>query len=458
MEISPQFLEKYNKPGPRYTSYPPATSFINNFTKDDFIKSLINSNIEKPENISIYIHIPFCPQRCFFCGCNTTSFESDDNVRKYIDCILKEIDTVSSYLDKSRTVTQIHWGGGTPNSISFDLINEVIEKIKSYFSLSSNCEIAIECNPAYLEMDHIDNLSKMGFNRISLGVQDFSEEVLNAINRKPSKHPIEQVIERIKLNKFKGFNIDLVYGLPLQTIESFKKNIEKAIKLSPDRIVTFSYAHVPWFNELQKKLEHYRMPIPEEKLSMLVMTLNMLTQNGYESIGMDHFAKPNDELSIAKNEKTLHRNFQGYCTRETTGQVYAFGASSITQLWSTYAQNAKSINEYISKIENEGLAIERGINVSFDETIIREVINEIMCNGYLDFSVMSKRLNISIDSIKKITAYEPIKLKIFEEDGLVEIFDDIIKISDDGMLVVRNIAMTFDPMLKIQDSQFSKTL
>lgn len=458
MEISALFLDKYNKPGPRYTSYPPATCFHNKFTNDDFIKSLVKSNKEKPENISIYIHIPFCPQRCFFCGCNTTSFENDEKIKKYIECILKEIDTVSKYLDKSRKVTQIHWGGGTPNSIGFDLIYEVIEKIKSYFTLSSNCEVAIECNPAYLEMEDIYNLSKMGFNRMSLGIQDFSDKVLNSINRKPSKYPIEQVIESIKSNKFKGFNIDLVYGLPLQTIESFKKNIEKAIELSPDRIVTFSYAHVPWFNELQKNIECHRMPNPEEKLSMLLTTLNMLTQNGYESIGMDHFAKPNDELSIGKKEKTLHRNFQGYCTRETTGQVYAFGASSITQLWSSYAQNVKSLNGYISEIENEGVAVERGYSISREETIIREVINEIMCNGYLDFSIMSKRLNISVDNIKKITAYEPVKLKIFEDDGLVELKNDIIKVSADGMLVVRNIAMTFDPMLEIQDSQFSKTV
>lgn len=458
MEISAQFLDRYNKPGPRYTSYPPATSFHNKYTNEDFDKSLIKSNKEKPENISIYIHIPFCPQRCFFCGCNTTAFENEEIIRKYIDCILKEIDNVSEHLDKSRKVTQIHWGGGTPNSINFAYINEIIEKIKSYFTLSSNCEIAIECNPAYLEMEDIDNLAKMGFNRMSLGIQDFSTEVLNAINRKPSKYPIEKVIERIKLNKFKGFNLDLVYGLPLQTVEGFKKNIEKAIELSPDRIVTFSYAHVPWFNELQKNLEHHRMPSPEEKLTMLVMTLNMLTQNGYDSIGMDHFAKPGDELSVAKNEKTLHRNFQGYCTRETTGQVYAFGASSITQLWSAYAQNVKSLNGYISKIEKDGLAIERGYSISLEETITREVINELMCNGYLDFSSLSKRLNISVEEIKKITAYDPGKLKVFENDGLVEIKNDVIKVSADGMLVVRNIAMIFDPLLEIQSSQFSKTV
>ena len=458
MEITTQFLDKYNKPGPRYTSYPPATSFHKDYKNEDFIQSLIASNNDKPESISFYIHIPFCPQRCYFCGCNTTAFENDETIRKYIDCILIEIETVSQYIDKSRKVTQIHWGGGTPNSISLDLIEEVMAKIKSKFSFTENSEVAIECNPAYLELEDIDKLAKMGFNRISLGIQDFNDDVLTAINRKPSKYPIEQVIERIKKNNFKGFNFDLVYGLPLQTVESFKTNIERAIQLSPDRIVTFSYAHVPWFNELQKNMEHHRFPNPEEKLTMLVMTLNMLTQNGYEAIGMDHFAKPEDELSIAKNNKTLHRNFQGYCTRETTGQVYAFGASSITQLWGSYCQNAKSLNSYISKIEKDGLAVERGYIITHQETIIREVINEIMCNGYLDFSELSKRLNISVDNIKSATEYDSSKLKEFEDDGLVEVIEDIIKVSTDGMLVVRNIAMIFDPMLKIQDSQYSKTV
>jgi len=458
MEISSLFLEKYNKPGPRYTSYPPATSFHSDFKKDDFIKSLILSNHEKPEHISIYVHIPFCPQRCFFCGCNTTAYENDETIRRYIDCILKEIDTIAQYIDKSRIVTQIHWGGGTPNSIRLNLIKEVMDKIKSYFSISANCETAIECNPAYLELENIDELAAMGFNRISLGIQDFDETVLNAVNRKPSKHPIEKVIERIQKNKFKGFNFDLIYGLPLQTLDSFKKNIEKAIALSPDRIVTFSYAHVPWFNDLQKNLEKYKLPIPEEKLNMLVNAINMITQHGYDPIGMDHFAKPSDDLSIAKRENKLHRNFQGYCTKDTTGQVYAFGASSISQLYSAYSQNVKNLNLYISKIESEGLAVDRGYRISQSEKIIREVNNEIMCNGYLDFADIAIRFKTTAQEIKNIVAFDPARLKPFEEDNLIQVSDNKIRINADGMLVVRNIAMIFDPLLNIGNSQFSKTI
>ena len=458
MKITTQFLDKYNKPGPRYTSYPPATSFHNQFTASEYIPALIQSNGEQPRDISIYIHIPFCPQLCFFCGCNTSAFESAAKIQRYINCVLKEIDTVAQHLDKTRQVTQIHWGGGTPNSIDFDHIEAIIKKIKSHFSLSPSCEVAIECSPAYLDMEDIDRLAAIGFNRISLGIQDFSPEVLKAINRKASKHPIAEVVERIKANKFTGFNFDLIYGLPLQTLESFKVNIEKAIALSPDRIVTFSYAHVPWVNSNQTKMDEQTMPNPEDKLNMLLIAYDMLTTHGYEAIGMDHFAKPTDDLAIAKHKRNLHRNFQGYCTRETTGQVYAFGTSSITQLWGTYAQNIKNLPQYMDAIEATGLAIERGYSMSVDETIIREVINEIMCNGFLDFDEIASRFNTTSLEIKRITNYEPAKLKSFEEDGLVEISENQLHVSADGMFVVRNIAMLFDPFLGNINSQFSKTV
>ena len=458
MKITPQFLYKYNKTGPRYTSYPPATSFSTNFTSADFIPAVIKSNDEYPESISIYIHIPFCPQLCFFCGCNTTAFESAAKIRRYIDCVLKEIDTVAQHIDKSRKVSQIHWGGGTPNSINFDFIEEIINKIKSHFSFKEKCEVAIECSPAYLDMEHIDRLAKIGFNRLSLGIQDFHLDVLKAINRRPSKHPIEQVIQRIRENKFSGVNLDLVYGLPLQTLETFKENIEKAIALSPDRIVTFSYAHVPWVNSLQKQMDENKMANPEEKLSMLLLAYDMLTKNGYEAIGMDHFAKPTDDLAIAKHNKNLHRNFQGYCTRETTGQVYAFGTSSISQLWGTYAQNIKNLHQYMDAIEATGLATERGYSLTKEETVIREVINEVMCNGYLDFDVIAQRLKTTADEVKTITNYNPSKLQPFIEDGLVEITDDKIHVSADGMFVVRNIAMLFDPFLGSTESKFSRVV
>jgi oxygen-independent coproporphyrinogen III oxidase len=458
MEISAQFLEKYNRPGPRYTSYPPATSFTTEYGKDDYIQSLIDSNKGMPENISIYIHIPFCKQRCFFCGCNTTGYENDEKIRKYINCLIKEIETVSHYIDKSRKVTQIHWGGGTPNSISFDYIREVMDKIKSVFILNPAAEIAIECNPAYLEFEQIDELAEMGFNRISLGVQDFHDDVLKAVNRKPSKYPIEQLFARMKQKGFSGNNIDLIYGLPLQTLDSFEKNLQKAIEISPDRLVTFSYAYVPWFNEEQRKMEKYPLPGPEEKLSMLILAFKKVTEQGYEFIGLDHFSKPSDELAIAKREKKLHRNFQGYCTRETTGQVYSFGASSISQLWDSYTQNIKNFEKYMTAIEESGFAVERGYRLTDYDKIRREVINEIMCNGYLNLDDVAVQFGTNIGAIKNAVAFDPEKFAEFVNDGLMSITGNVIQVNTDGMLVVRNIAMAFDPMLESTENKFSKTV
>jgi oxygen-independent coproporphyrinogen III oxidase len=458
MKVTPEFLDKYNKTGPRYTSYPPATSFSPNFTSADLIPAVIKSNDEQPESISIYIHIPFCPQLCFFCGCNTTAFESAAKIRRYIDCVLKEIDTVAANIDKKRKVSQIHWGGGTPNSINFDYLQEITDKIKSHFQFTENPEIAIECSPAYLTMEDIDRLAAIGFNRVSMGIQDFNPEVLKAINRRPPKFPIEQVMERLRLNNFKGINLDLVYGLPLQTLESFKQNVEKAISLSPDRIVTFSYAHVPWVNPNQKKMDETHMAGPEEKLQMLLAGYKIMTSSGYEAIGMDHFAKPTDDLAIAKHNRKLHRNFQGYCTRETTGQVYAFGTSAISQMWGTYAQNLKNLNQYMVAIEATGLAIDRGYSMTKEEIIIREVINQLMCNGYLNFNEIAEHLKSTAEEIIAITKYNTAKLQPFIEDGLVEIVDGNIHVSADGMFVVRNIAMLFDPFLEKTKSQFSKTV
>ena len=458
MLVNEQFFEKYNKPGPRYTSYPPATSFNKEFTKENFILSLVNSNTEKPENISIYIHIPFCPQRCYFCGCNTSANEGVEKTILYIDALLKEIDSVSKYIKQERKVTQIHWGGGTPNSISFDLIKRVMLKLRAVFNISDQCEIAMECNPAYLEMEEIDQLADMGFNRMSLGIQDFNLNVLKAINRLASKHSVKSLIQHMKEKGFKGVNIDLVYGLPLQTVESFKKTIEKVIEIAPDRLVTFSYAHVPWFNNLQKKLEVFLLPSPEEKLSMLIQSMDELTKNGYLSVGMDHYAKPHDELALALNEKKLHRNFQGYCTRETTGQVYAFGSSAISQLWGSYSQNVKTVDVYIEMINTTGSALERGYMLNREEKIRREVINEIMCNGILDFKEIADRFQTDADTIRLAVDYQPEKLKEFEEDNLLTTDGNTIQVSPEGMLVVRNIAMAFDPMLKDGNGGFSKTI
>ena len=459
MENKKQILLKYNRPGPRYTSYPPANFFHNKYNNNHLIAHVEESNTVGPENISIYIHIPFCSQRCHFCGCNTTLFESEKVVIRYIDCIIKEIHSVASHINtKDRHVTQIHWGGGTPNSIKHEHINRVMNEIRSLFTINSNAEIAIECNPAYLDYNEIKFLRDSGFNRISIGIQDFNPKILDCVNRLHSKLPHNELIKIVREAGFTGVNYDFIYGLPGQTVESFNNTIKQAIELSPDRLVTFSYAHVPWVMDEQKNLEKLGLPTPEEKLSMFLSSMEIVANSGYEQIGLDHYAKPTDDLSKALREKQLHRNFQGYCTKETTGQVYGFGCSSITQLWGGFSQNEKSLGKYMQRIETEGLAVERGYSLSFNEQICKEVIDETMCNGIVDFSEIGERFHITGDEVKSIICYNENKLLEFVNDGLLTITPKGINVSKDGMLIVRNIAMAFDPQLNTEGDKYSKTI
>lgn len=450
-------LLKYNRPGPRYTSYPPANFFHSGYTGDDYTLSVTESNRQEPANISIYIHIPFCPRLCHFCGCNTGIATKKNHIRRYIDALIKEIQTVSEWIDGERPVTQVHWGGGTPNSIPFEYITEIMDVLRSRFLFAPGAEIAMECSPAYLTLENIDTLAASGFNRISLGVQDFHNEVLEAVNRLASKIPLKTLFPYIRSKGFKSINLDLIYGLPLQTPELFADNITQALELSPDRLVTFSYAHVPWVNKAMEKLETIGLPNADEKFVLFGLAWDMLTRNGYDPIGLDHYAKPEDDLAIAAREKKLHRNFQGYCTR-ATGQVYAFGSSGISQLWNAYSQNAKNYMQYIEAVESNGTAIERGYKLNRNEIITREAINSLMCNGFLDLEELASRFSLSVSEIKSLLKFAPEKLDEFIKDNLLGIDKERITVSQEGMLVVRNIAMAFDPLLEVKQGMYSKTI
>ena len=451
-------VEKYNEAGPRYTSYPPATFFNEYFGNHDYLLSVEKSNFERPQNISIYVHVPFCPQICHFCGCTTETGFSRPFLERYIDAVIKEIEYVSQKIDKKRKLTQVHWGGGTPNSISYKYIERITNKLKETFDFAENYEMAIECNPAHLEFRHIELLKSFGFNRISIGIQDFRKDVLDAINRRPSKRPIEDIVKKIHDEGFRGTNIDLVYGLPLQTIESFRNTVERAVKLDTDRLVTFSYAHVPSVIPRQKILDDIGFPSSKEKAQMYEQSNQILTSSGYVSIGMDHYSKPDDEFAIALKEKKLHRNFQGYCTRETTGQVYGFGASSISQLDSAYSQNIKSTSDYIKNIDEKGVAVLRGYTLNNNEKIIRHIINSIMCNYYVDFDEVSRFFNISVNDIFEIVQYSESKFNDFIIEDLITLEDNIIVVKDKGRLFTRNISMRFDPLIKKKIGTYSKTI
>ncbi len=459
MNITTEFLDKHNVSGPRYTSYPPANFFHTKFTSKDYIEQLIASNDQQPENISLYIHIPFCPQRCHFCGCNTETGQKKSVLERYIQAVKQEIRNVSSHLNvTTRKVTQIHWGGGTPNAIAMHYIEDIMNLIKERFIIDPHAEIAIECSPAYLEFAHIDQMAAMGFNRMSLGIQDFREDVLKVVNRQAPKHPVKEIVDYLRSKGFSGINLDFIYGLPLQTLESVSDTIAKAIEIKPDRIVTFSYAHVPWVKEEQLKLEKIGLPQPKDKMQMLIQNIKQLQDAGYVAIGIDHFAHPDDQLTKAFMSNRLHRNFQGYCTLETTGQVYAFGSSSISQLWGAYAQNHKNINNYMDAIASTGFAIERGYTMTLGQQVVRSVINSIMCNGLLLFEEIAAQFAMSVAEIKEIVQYDASKLADFEKDNLISISAEGIKISNSGRMIARNIAMAFDPDLKQGDTIYSKTV
>ena len=453
-----KLIKKYNESGPRYTSYPPATFFDENYGNKNYIESIELSNTENPKNISVYIHVPFCPQICHFCGCTTETGFSRPFLERYVDAVNKEIDFVADRLDHSRNLTQVHWGGGTPNAISYKFIEMITLKLKERFNFSENYEMAIECNPAHLNFRHVDLLKEFGFNRISVGIQDFRKDVLDAINRKTSKRPLEDLIKKIKDSGFTGTNIDLVYGLPLQTVDSFKSTIDKAINLGTDRIVTFSYAHVPSVLPRQKILEEIGFPSSESKAKMYENSYDQLIKAGYISIGMDHYSKPDDEFTIALNEKKLHRNFQGYCTRETTGQVYGFGASAISQLDSAYSQNFKNTMEYIRSIEKNNLSVYRGYSLSYNEKVIRHVINSVMCNYYVDFNEVAKYFDCPLYEIINILEYDSSNFQDFVDDNLMKIDGEKITIHKSGRLFTRNISMRFDPLIKQKVGTYSKTI
>ncbi len=450
-------IEKYNVPVPRYTSYPPANHFSSEFTCADHTAAIIESVSQQPEYISFYIHIPYCKHLCHYCGCNSYPFGEEGELEKYIEALHKEIDMVLSMLDKTRKIAQIHYGGGTPTAIPVKYLHELNAHLMRDFSLIENPEIAIECHPAYLTKEDWTALCDAGFNRFSLGIQDFNPEVLKCVNRRASQEKIEDIFTILRSRGAK-INLDFIYGLPLQTPQSYRATIEKALSLQPDRIVTFSYAHVPWVNPRQKALEKVGLPSAELKTEIFNTGVDAIHNAGYKTIGMDHFVREDDELYLALNNKRLHRNFQGYCTRRTTGQVYAFGASAITQLTKAYVQNEKTPKDYIARIDAGELATIKGFKLSDELATAREVIETLMCNYAFSWSDIADNLNLSIEQVKQATNYSDQAFNELKDDGLITLSDDGVEITDEGFTFVRNVAAALDKLMINNTLAFSKPI
>ena len=458
MRIPLALIDKYNVPVPRYTSYPPANFFGDDFSTDNYLTAVKTSNEKQPENISIYLHIPFCTQLCLYCGCNTHITKDQDIMANYVAALKKEIHMIGKLIDKNRKISQIHWGGGTPNVLPAHYIGEIMEIFTSNYQFIEHPEIAVECNPAHLDQAYIDALVSYGFNRISLGVQDFLPVVLNAVHREVPTIPIEELVAMIRRHPGVSVNLDFIYGLPYQTIESFAATMDKAVAINPDRLVTFSYAHVPWVKKAQKKLEDLGLPEAEDKVKMFEVAWAKMTGAGYVPIGLDHYAKPEDDMAVALKNRSLHRNFQGYCTRETTGQVYAFGVTGISQLEDVYAQNARTVKEYIDTIEQGEIKVVKGFTLSDTDKIIRQIINEIMCNQYLSWEQVAAQFDMEVDELKRLLNFEESKLDEFVKDELLSYTTNEIVITDLGRFALRNIAAVFDVRLEGAVQKFSKSV
>ncbi len=450
-------IARYNVPVPRYTSYPPANFFRDDYDENDLVRAIELSNHQEPAHLSFYIHIPYCNRMCHYCGCNAYPRNKQSNDSAYVDAVIQEIALVCEKIDKNRKIAQIHYGGGSPSSIDPNLIRRINDELFSRFRTIENPEIAIECHAGYMREHDFQLLIDAGFNRMSIGIQDFNPAVLKASNRLPTLLPVEDIFDLLREKNIR-INLDFIYGLPLQTVESFSASIDKAITLAPDRLVTFSYAHVPNIFPRQKLLERRGLPSEELKNNLYHAAQMLLLEGGYRQIGLDHFIREEDELYTAFLTKTLHRNFQGYCTRRTTGQVYAFGVTAISQLSGAYAQNTRSIDEYIKSVNSGHIPVMRGYTLNEKEQITREVITDLMCNEQVDWQQIASRLQRSAGEIKTATAYSEATMKRFEEDGIIYFDKQKIVMREKGSPFIRNVAASLDSLLINTDKTFSKPI
>lgn len=447
-------FKKYNVPVPRYTSYPTANEF-EPFDAHRYLEAVETSNNAAADNISFYIHVPFCRHLCHYCGCNSVAMAQPKRIEEYFETLHQEIDLLLPHLRKDRRISQIHYGGGSPSSMPLALIRGINEHLLSAFSTIDKPEIAIECHPGYLESNDWQYLLDSGFNRFSLGIQDFNTDVLRTVNRRPSLLPVADIMEILRKGGAK-VNFDFIYGLPKQTTTEFVSTIQTAISLHPNRLVTFSYAHLPSLFKRQMILEKAGLPLQTEKLKMFEEASKMLQSAGYVPIGMDHFVLPDDDLNVALQHHTLHRNFQGYCPRRITAQVYAFGVSGISQLDAAYAQNTKDISAYMAQVNAGQMPIQRGYALAPWQRITREVIECIMCNNAINWHDMAQRLHVSVDEIKQAIHYNEAELQTLQADGLITFDADSVEITPDGLPFVRNVAAAFDPMMRHNHRLFSK--
>jgi len=455
-QISEALLEKYNQPGPRYTSYPTAPIWKDDFGPDDFEAYAARADA-RGTPVSLYMHLPFCESLCLFCACNVSIQKDKSVLVPYLAALKKEIEKVSRMVSRKRHAVQFHWGGGTPTYLSPPQMEDLFAYTGERFSFAPDAEMGIEVDPRVTSRAHLETLRKLGFNRLSMGVQDFQPKVQETIHRVQPYEMTRDLIAHARALGFQSISIDLIYGLPYQTAETFAATIDQVLSIAPDRMAMFSYAHVPWLKKQQGSFAAH-LPEGKEKFRIFRTGLLKFLDAGYLYIGMDHFARPGDELAVAQQNRTLHRNFQGYTTK-AGADLYGMGVSAISSIAESYAQNRREVPLYESMVGERGLATMRGYRLSLDDVIRRAVIGRLLCHTVIPKREVEQEFSIRFDE------YFESELERLEEaaaDGLVSLSQDEIRVMPVGRIFIRNVAMAFDKYLPAQQMEqkplFSKTL
>ena len=457
LEVDLELIRRLDKNGPRYTSYPTADRFVEAFNAESYrswvAKREIGGN-NRP--LSLYVHIPFCNTLCFYCACNKVITKDRSRAEDYVRYMIKEMDMQAALLGEGQRVEQLHWGGGTPTFLSDDLMRELMGAIRKHFKLVENGEYSIEIDPRKVSDQTIILLGELGFNRISIGVQDFDPQVQRAVNRIQSEAETLQVIRAARANGFKSVSLDLIYGLPKQTLTGFKATLDKVIAANPDRLSIYNYAHMPTIFKPQRRIHEEDLPAPQVKLDILSLAVKTLTDAGYVYIGMDHFAKPDDELAVAQRQGRLHRNFQGYSTHSDCDLV-AIGVSAIGKIGPTYSQNFRELEDYYDALDRDELPIMRGMELNSDDLVRRAIIQALMCH----FELSKESFNIAyLIDFDRYFATELGELKEYEREGLLKLTPEWVSVTPKGRMLIRNICMVFDKYLRTRQehARYSKVI
>jgi oxygen-independent coproporphyrinogen-3 oxidase len=456
LRVSEEFLAKYNRPGPRYTSYPTAPVWNDAFGPDDLERVHEKSNLARAP-VSLYMHIPFCESLCLFCACNVIIQKDKAVAPPYLGVLKRELERISRSVSKERSVVQFHWGGGTPTYLTPAQIEDLFGATREGFNFAADAEIGIEVDPRVTSPDHLETLRRLGFNRLSMGIQDFHPDVQKAIHRIQPFEMTRDLIATARALGFDSINVDLIYGLPHQTPERFGHTVEQILELAPDRVALFSYAHVPWLKKQQGAFVAF-LPEGMQKFEIFRTGMLKFLEAGYLYIGMDHFAKPGDELAVSQRNRTLHRNFQGYTTK-AGADLYGMGVTAISGIQDAYAQNHRDLPSWEKAVADRGIATMRGYHLSADDRLRRSVISRLLCHTIVIKDEVSREFDIEFD---EYFAGELRRLEPSRDDGLVLLEDGEIRTTWLGRIFIRNLAMIFDPYLERQQLAakplFSKTL